>query len=369
MATMGRAPTTLFGSKVMLAPRIVALLPPHETYCEPFAGSGAVFFSKPPSPVEVLSDADSLIVNFFRVLRDPAKGLRLRELLALTPYAREEWADCSLSIKAALRGWDAAADDVELARRWFVLTQMSFAGRITNAPAHEAPGWRYAVTKGHNPAASYRTAIDRLPDFTARLAHTQIEHDDALAIIRRFDGKRAAFYIDPPYLPDTRRGGGYGVEMTFDDHARLLDALTASTLKSMVILSGYDSALYRERLEREHGWQRLEIVTTAAAAGRTRKSALQGAGAVYRAGQTRTEILWLNPAAQARQGLWASLNDELTADDVAAELRAETPASVFAGATTDDPDPAPRTPRSAPRRTSSSATTRKPSTRKGTARR
>jgi DNA adenine methylase len=317
MTRQGVAPTQYFGGKQQLAPRIVALLPPHDVYCEPYFGAGAVYFTKPPSPLEIINDRDSLVVNFFRVLRDPVKGARLREALDITPYAREEWADCRLSLKrVAQMGWRDAADDVELARRWFVATQQSFAGRITNGPAHENPGWRFTTKAGHNNARSYRTAIERLSQFTARLRDAHIEHDDALAVIARYDGPRCVMYLDPPYLPDTRSGGGYAHEMTYDDHAALLDLITARGFKSAVVLSGYDSALYRERLEVAAGWQRIEITVACSAAGRVRAggSKLQGKGAVYREGQTRTEILWLNPAAQRAQGLWAGLPVDDEAD-------------------------------------------------------
>lgn len=40
------------GAKWGLAQRIVALMPPHHSYLEPFFGSGAVLFSKPPCIVE-----------------------------------------------------------------------------------------------------------------------------------------------------------------------------------------------------------------------------------------------------------------------------------------------------------------------------
>ena len=37
------------GSKWKMADWIVSLMPPHKSYLEPFFGSGAVFFRKPPS--------------------------------------------------------------------------------------------------------------------------------------------------------------------------------------------------------------------------------------------------------------------------------------------------------------------------------
>ena len=82
-------PTNYYGRKARLAPWIASLLPPHRTYVEPFAGSAAVLFAKPPSPTEVLNDLDGAVVNFFTVLRDhPAE---LAQALRLTPYARAEY--------------------------------------------------------------------------------------------------------------------------------------------------------------------------------------------------------------------------------------------------------------------------------------
>jgi DNA adenine methylase len=54
-------------------------------------------------------------------------------------------------------------------------------------------------------------------------------------------------YADPPYVSSTRRKARlYRHEYTDDDHVRLLDVLTK--LNCMVVLSGYDNQLYRQRL-------------------------------------------------------------------------------------------------------------------------
>src|ERR1043165_8887068 len=78
---------TIWGSpagKKHLAPRLVKLIPPHKTYVEPFAGSGAVFFEKPPSDKEVLADADSEIASAYRAL----STLTDRELAVLK---KKDW--------------------------------------------------------------------------------------------------------------------------------------------------------------------------------------------------------------------------------------------------------------------------------------
>ena len=46
------------GAKWRIAPWITSLFPRHEVYCEPFFGSGAIFFTKTPSGTETINDID-----------------------------------------------------------------------------------------------------------------------------------------------------------------------------------------------------------------------------------------------------------------------------------------------------------------------
>ena len=48
-----RTPISYYGGKQRMASKIVALMPPHTVYVEPFFGGGAVFFAKPVPPVAV----------------------------------------------------------------------------------------------------------------------------------------------------------------------------------------------------------------------------------------------------------------------------------------------------------------------------
>ena len=78
-------------------------------------------------------------------------------------------------------------------------------------------------------------------------------------------------YSDPPYLPHTRTSGRkYRFDYEEQDHIDLLELL--KRLPCHVILSGYPSALYEERLS---GWRRLELQ-------------------VMNQGGVRTEKLWFN---------------------------------------------------------------------------
>lgn len=97
------------GSKWRLADWIVSLMPPHKSYLEPFFGSGAVFFKKPPSRIETINDLDGEIVNLFRCIRERSE--KLARAVALTPYSREEY-----ELAWRHRRTPSTVDNVERAR-------------------------------------------------------------------------------------------------------------------------------------------------------------------------------------------------------------------------------------------------------------
>jgi DNA adenine methylase len=106
-----RTPLTYYGGKQRLAGQIVALMPPHRVYLEPFARGAAVLFRKPRATGETLNDLASRVMRFWRALRD--RPDELAAAIATTPYSRAEWNMC--------REQPDAVDDVEAARRLLVL--------------------------------------------------------------------------------------------------------------------------------------------------------------------------------------------------------------------------------------------------------
>lgn len=99
----------------------------------------------------------------------------------------------------------------------------------------------------------------------------------AVDVIRQQDGPQTLFYLDPPYLHETRAApDAYAHEMSADDHRELLALLRS--VQGKVMLSGYPSKLYDEALA---GWTRQVFdVPNNAASG----------SAMAR----KTEVLWCN---------------------------------------------------------------------------
>jgi len=116
MNTVSRPVLCWHGGKFRLAPWVIAHLPPHRIYVEPFGGAASVLLRKPRAYAEVYNDLDGDVVNLFRVLRDAQAGARLIAQLQLTPFAREEF----------LAAYEPADDPVERARRLVARSFMAF---------------------------------------------------------------------------------------------------------------------------------------------------------------------------------------------------------------------------------------------------
>jgi len=102
------------GAKWRLSTWIVSHFPTHESYLEPFFGSGAVFFNKSPARIETINDIDGEIVHFFKICRNRPDDLA--HALHLTPWSREE-RDAA---------YEPALDEIERARRFAVRCWMTF---------------------------------------------------------------------------------------------------------------------------------------------------------------------------------------------------------------------------------------------------
>ena len=217
-----------------MAKWIISHFPPHRVYVEPFGGAASVLLRKPRSYAEVYNDMDDEVVNVFRVLREPESRDRLVEALELTPFARTEFKDT----------YETASDPVEQARRTIA---RSFMGHGSSAIHRK---WRTGFRSDSNrsgttPAHDWRNLPATLPQAIDRLRGVVIENRDAFSVIERFDGPDTLFYVDPPYVLETRSTRHhYRFELDDTEHKRLAELL--HKVEGFAVLSGYDCEIYRD---------------------------------------------------------------------------------------------------------------------------
>jgi len=257
-----------YGGKARLAKKIAELMPAHRFYLEPYAGSAAVLLAKDKAEREVINDLDGRLVNFWRVLRN--KPTELAYQLFMTPYSEEE----------VLLARSQALDSLEDARRYFVSCTQTYNGGGTKGSA-----WSLSLTEGGWAPSSFNNAVARLNLVADRLQGVAVAQRDALQLIKQFDKPDAVIYCDPPYVMDSRSGGGaYKHEQDDQHHRDLADLLSRS--KATVLVSGYRSPLYEKLFK---GWEAVEFETHKTSAGTKNKKKPEAVEVVWRKhGDNRT---------------------------------------------------------------------------------
>src|SRR5262245_3635030 len=114
-------PLKWHGGKHYLADRIVALMPPHLHYVEPFFGGGAVLLAKNPDGVsEVVNDLCGDLINFWRVISDEEKFGQFHRRIEAVPFSEAHWKDA--------QHMDGLACPIDRAVAFFIRCRQSLAG-------------------------------------------------------------------------------------------------------------------------------------------------------------------------------------------------------------------------------------------------
>lgn len=271
-ATLHRPVLRYHGGKWKLAPWIISHFPPHRIYVEPFGGAASVLMRKPRCYAEIYNDQWSVVVNIFRVLRNPTTAAELERQLRLTPFSREEFEQDYP---------DESTDPVERARSAILRSFAGFGSASTNGD--HRTGFRANSNRSHTtPAHDWANYPNYIGSFVERLSGVVIENRDAIDVVRRHDSEQTLTYCDPPYPHSVRnmdRGNAaYAVESSDQYHCDLAAALHECA--GMVVVSSYPGALYNDLYG---DWERREIQAFADGA------------------RPRTEVLWMNKACSVRQ--------------------------------------------------------------------
>lgn len=143
-----RPPIVCYGGKWYSAKHIVPLLPPCETYCEPFAGGLNILWCKPPSPTEIIGDLNPHLINFYNMLK--LQHDKFIKTVRQFPYAESTY---NLGVK-----WLRSESALERGIGYFITGRLSYSG------------WR----KSFRPDTTARSSVSNAKIYSGCLSQLQL---------------------------------------------------------------------------------------------------------------------------------------------------------------------------------------------------
>jgi DNA adenine methylase len=217
------------GGKSKIANKIIDLMPPHDTYVEPFVGGGSVYFRKPLVATTVINDKDKDIIDIYRDMRDV--GLSTKKMvLAPSRHAFER----------LLKQKKFKSKRERLYRNLY-LSKFSYSGNRKSYWGEKEDKRKAGMRHGE--------VIKRNAErYIAKFKKTHILNEDFRNVIRKYDSPKTLFYLDPPYS-EQDKGWGYdeGGTLTPTDIENAL-----RNIKGKFILSYDNSPLVREAFKNYH---------------------------------------------------------------------------------------------------------------------
>lgn len=238
---MGLSVVQWVGGKGQQLGDLLPLIPYSRGYAEPFGGGAVVLMSRRRSPCEVYNDLNQNVVALFRQFQTREKFEAFEARLAATMWSRDEF-------RKAL-ALQAAADTDEADRAWatYVIQNQGISGSHSKSEGN----WSRSFVDAKNTEKWWRRH-ERLEQVYERFKNVQIDSVDALQFMAYWDAPDMVFYVDPPYVLDTRGDRSYyEYELTLTQHEQLVEVLLQ--LEGAVVLSGYDHEVYKPLLAA--GWE------------------------------------------------------------------------------------------------------------------
>lgn len=241
--------------------------------------------NRPPSKMEVYNDLNSDIVNLFRVMQHPDLFDQFAMMVEHTLWSKEEFR-YAIDIQKGKEvcEWYTTQDPIHRAWALYVIQNQGISGTHSKSEGN----WSRSKLDNKN-CDKWKRLKERLEPVHKRFMGVQVDSQDALKCIEYWDAPDVTFYIDPPYVLDTREGSGkqYEHEMENSDHADLIETLLS--VQGPVVLSGYAHPIYDPLCAA--GWETHQY--------KARASTKVASAAAGEGKPERVEVVWRNPQAMA----------------------------------------------------------------------
>lgn len=211
----------------------------YSVYIEGFGGGASVLFAKERDKLEIYNDLGRNVYSLFKVLSDKELFEQMKDKLDLTYYS----SDIRKEFIEDLKRNDLSL--LERAYRYFYVNRSSF---------NSVGGFSTALLVRRNMSKSvsdYLSAIDGLSEVHNRLSSVIIENRNIFDLIEKYDDENVFFYLDPPYVHDTRSSSTeYENEMSDEEHEKFVNILLNG--KGKFLVSGYEHPIYDKLVD--NGW-------------------------------------------------------------------------------------------------------------------
>lgn len=208
------------GGKFYARKLILACMPVHHKYCEPFAGGSSIFFAKESVKYNILNDKDEELINCYIHIRDEVENL-IDSLSGI--YATKE-------LHHYYKNEFKPKNDLERAMRWFYLNRTSYSGIMKQVNCYWGYGEKYSM-RPENWPAHLRTVSDKLQN-------VELKNQDFEELIDILDDDYFLF-IDPPYFK-ADQDKFYSCAFSRADHFRLNQVLYRNRHRFKFLLT-YDN--------------------------------------------------------------------------------------------------------------------------------
>ncbi|MDO4583326.1 MAG: DNA adenine methylase [Planctomycetia bacterium] len=220
------SPFRYAGGKFYARKLILAHIPKHSVYIEPFAGGGSIFFAKSKVLQNHLNDKDEDLINVYKIIRDYPEKLvsflqknsekKNRIPSSLTRSISDgEPLPATKELHAFFKNHYIPNNGIERAGRWFYLNRTSYSGIMNFKNMYWGYGDKYSMTPKNWPSHIFRTS--------EKLQGVELTSEDFEIIID--NAPQGAFlFIDPPYF-NADQDKFYQCFFTQEDHYRLMRCL------------------------------------------------------------------------------------------------------------------------------------------------
>ncbi|OWY23285.1 DNA adenine methylase [Sphingobacteriales bacterium UPWRP_1] len=235
------SPFRYAGGKFYARKLILAHIPSHTAYIEPFAGGGSIFFAKPKVRFNQLNDIDDELVNVYLTIRDNPNDLicflkrQPSEKSKIPEYLTEDvLVGSPLPATKELHGFFKnefkPKSTLERAGCWFYLNRTSYSGIMNTKNMYWGYGDKYSMQPKNWAQNIMRTS--------QKLQGVEITNLDFENIIDKAPNG-ALLFIDPPYF-NAAQDKFYQHFFSKDDHSRLAACLRRNNHRLKLFIT-YDN--------------------------------------------------------------------------------------------------------------------------------